>query len=222
MAFGYTRVPPDMQLVQTLAFFWDKLRSDEIIARYITSPDQIINTTLARPAIDVLPKNNKLYQLHQNKMPYLALWRGLTMRHPNYRIGYPANVGKLGVQWLIPIPQGGDAPIDGMHYDGLTWGANLAHLVWARMQYYMEDDVYHNELITTAKLEQLDGDEYEIVILEDMNIIGFEGTFNFEHSHPMYDVPEGIDLQLVAMTIKLYDGSVPSDLGLEVDANVEV
>jgi hypothetical protein len=110
-----------------------------------------------------------------------------------------------------------------MDYDGLSWGATLAHMVWARIMFYLEDREHAPQLISDAKLEEIAGDNYEIVTIEPYSLIGFEGVLDFDHTHPMYDVPDGIDLQIVGMTISLYDGSTtpPSDLGLDVGAAVD-
>ncbi len=216
---AYPQTPPDLQVIQTLAYLWRKLRSDPVLGEFTSSPNQIVSSTLMRPAVRGL----EAHQIHSAGVPYLAVWRARTERHPNYRINHGGNVGKAGIQWFTQIPSGGKAPTEGLYYDGLTWGANLAHLVWARIQFYLEDRDPDNApaLIRDAYLEQIDGDVYEILTIEGVSLIGFEGLLNFEHTHPMYAVPEGIDLQKVGMTIQLYDGT-PSDLGIGVGAEVDV
>jgi hypothetical protein len=200
--YAYPSPPPDLQVLKALEYLWERLRSDEELNKWFPSPDSILAGTICRP---VVQSYDLEIDLPATGFPFLAMWRGPTDRNKRARVGFPGYECKAGIQWFTSVPSGEATGQGVTNLDGLQWGAGLAQLVHSRICYHLETNPDRNAYL------------YDAAYIDEIYPLSHSIVRNVEHTHPLYEVPEGVDLAETAITIKLHwpPGTEP---GLEIGA----
>jgi hypothetical protein len=219
--YAYPNPPPDLQVLHSLKYLRERLRSDEVLNQYFPSPDAIVNGTMMRP---IITGGDTELDLHVHDLPYLAIWRGDQDRNPRAQIGTPGNEVDAHIQWFCPIPAGGEKGAQNTTVmDGLQWGAGLVNIVWARICYHLETDAtYRKTFYDEGCIDLLRPEKIGPPIqVEDADLIGFQGLLTLEHTHPQYDVPDLQDLTAIAFNINLH-APIGTEPGFSIGAEIDV
>jgi hypothetical protein len=219
--YAYPNPPPDLQVLHSLKYLRERLRSDEILNQYFPSPDSIVNGTMMRP---ILIGDETGLDLHVHSLPYLAIYRGNQDRNPRAQIGTPGTEADAHIEWFASMPAGeAIAPQGETVMDALQWGAGLVYLIWARICYHLETDAdYRKDFYDDAHIDLLRPEKIGHPIqVVDEDLIGFQGMLTLEHTHPQYDVPDLQDLTAIAFNINLH-APIGTEPGFSIGAEIDV
>jgi len=210
------RVIPDRQVIGLLKYLWDSLRTDPVLCQHM---DLVCSSTLMRSPVTLRPTMDDVPRadIHAIGMPYIAVVR--TGGNSNRRVNASHHTADLELWWLDRQPGGGLSRDEVPHIgDPDTWGLAKANLVYHRIFTLLIE--MPSATYETAGLDTVDPRNYEIINTD--GFCGFKSTVRITHTQPLWELPPDIDLEAIALTIKLYDINTepPTDVGLEVSQNV--